>query len=208
MTKSINRSGYLEERIKSSKQLETIGAFILLDLVLVSLRNPFVTFIGVIVSILILIFAIYSYIGTKSKYLKMRARYMVFFVILALFTYYGSYGIPRGDTALMIAIGESLVTATSISAVFAGTIYEKMKEATITNKHRMPKELIDIVARLAIYPMIISIAAVFTAILALVFSSSHFLFSIILVNLTITSILLALITSVELLKEDLERQLD
>jgi hypothetical protein len=206
--KKTSHSTYISERTSFGTRLELLGILLLIDLVLLSFRNPVIISLGSIISIIIVVIALYSYLLPKNIHMKTRARYMLLFVVLSIFAYYGTHGITKGDTPLMTALGESLVTATSISAVFAGTIYEKMRALTVDHGKKLPKEVVDIVVRLAIYPMVISVIAVFTAILALVFSSSNFIFSIILINATITFVLLTLLTSVELLKEELTRQLE
>lgn len=208
-TKRIERQHeYIKERVRAGRDIEIIGAMLMLALLSLSLRNVFANVIGSLLSLFILVFAFYSYKRPRNRYIKMRAKYFFFFALLSIFAYYGSHAIPKGDITLMTSLAGALVTATSISAVFAGTIYEKMKETTLRNRKSMPEEVIDLTVRLAIYPIIISILALFASILALVFSASSFVFSIILVNVAITFVLLALITSVEFLKEDLLRQLN
>ncbi len=200
-------SNYVAERIESGRNAIIIGLALIADLVLFSIRGNLFTSLGVIASLLIVLFGIANYFRASNMYLRMRAKYIMFFIVLSIFTYLGSRTIPPNDAQVMYAIGQSLVTATSISAVFAVTIYEKLQDVTVRNKSRISRELKDIAIRLAVYPILVSVLAVFSSVLILVFSSS-FLFSIILLNITVTFILLTLITSVELLKEDLMRSLD
>ena len=172
-----------------------------------SLRNFDSEVIGAILSLLCLGLAFYNFLSVKDRYVKLRAKYIVGFVALAIVGYYSSFSIANGDVAVVRSLAGALITATSISAVFAVTIYEKVKELTLRHKTRLTKELLDISVRLATYPILVSVVAIFASVLALMFSGTNFVFSILLINTTITFVLLTLIMSVELLKEDLMREL-
>jgi hypothetical protein len=204
----IDRETYNRQRIRSGRRSIYIGFLLLLSLVFLSVRIFGSTAIGSLFTLLCLGLAAYNYIIIRDKYLKLRAQYILGFVVLSLFAYYGAFGIAYNDTVLVRSLAGALITATSISAVFAVSIYEKMKEITVKNKHELTKELKDISIRLATYPVLISVAAVFTSIFALVFSDANFIFTVFLINVTITFVLITLMMSVELLKEDLMRQLE
>ena len=172
-----------------------------------SLRSFRSTAIGVVLSLLCLGLAFYNFTAAHERFIKLRAKYIVGFVAIAIVGYYASFSIAHGDVTLIRSLASALITATSISAVFAVTIYEKVKELTLRHKRKLTDELLDISIRLATYPILVSIVALFASILALVFSDTNFIFSILLINVTITFVLLTLIMSLELLKEDLMREL-
>ncbi len=208
MTRAKTKPGnYVKERVRAGRRVEFIAALLLLSMVTLSLRSSGFSVLGIISSVLCLALAFYNFLVANDRYIRLRAKYIVGFVALAIFGYYASFSIASGDITLIRSLTGSLITATSISAVFAVTIYEKVKELTLRHRGRMTQELLDISVRLATYPILVSVVAVFASILALIFSGSNFIFSIFLVNITITFVLLALIMSVELLKEDLMREL-
>ena len=198
---------YVMERVHAGRRIEFIAVLLLLSMLFLSLRSYRFSVLGAIFSLLCLALAFYNFLVVKDRFLKLRAKYIVGFVALAIVGYYSSFSIANGDVTLIRNLSGSLITATSISAVFAVTIYEKVKELTLRHKTRLTKELLDISVRLATYPILISVVAVFASVLALVFSGSNFVFSVLLINVTITFVLLTLIMSVELLKEDLMREL-
>ncbi len=209
MAKSEKRtqSGYVKERVQAGRRIEFIAILLLLSMLFLSLRSFRSILIGAVFSLICICLAAYNFLVARDRFVKLRAKYIVAFIILAIFGYYASFGIAIGDTTLIRSLAGSLITATSISAVFAVTIYEKVKELTLRHKRRLTQELLDISVRLATYPILVSVVAVFASILALVFSGTNFIFSVFLINVTITFVLLTLMMSVELLKEDLMREL-
>lgn len=202
--KKIQRSS---EGVQHGRMLEYIAALTFVTLVLLSLRRPLATVLGVFLSLITVGVAFFSYVILKGRFLKLRARYVLLIVVLAMVAYYATFGIATGDTELLVSLSTALITATSISAVFAVTMYEKISTITIKRKNEFSQEILDINVRLATYPILISVGAVFASILALMFAHSNFRISIFLINATITAVLLTLLTSVALLKEDLLRQL-
>lgn len=204
MAKKIQRSN---EGVRSGKRLEYVAVLTFLSLVSLSMRSNITLVFGIFLSLFAIALVFYNYHALKSGFLKLRAKYAMLTVVLAVVGYYAAYSIPRGDVTLIVELTTALVTATSISAVFAVNMYEKISSITVRNKHRLSKEILDINIRLATYPILISVGAVFASILALIVANTHFTFSIFLINVTVTSVLLTLITSVALLKEDLLRQL-
>ena len=202
--KLIKRS---DEAVVSGRRLEAIVVLDMVALVLLSIRSSNEIRIGTLFAVLTICLAFYNYKRLENRFLKLRAKYALLAVVMAIIGYYASYGIVRGDTVLVTSLAQALVTATSISAVFAVAMYEKISNVTILNKNILSKEILDINIRLAIYPILISVGAVFASILALIFARSNFILSVLLINLTVTAVLLTLITSVALLKEDLLRRL-
>lgn len=198
--------GISAERRASSKRMVYVGIFLGLSLIFLSLRGRF-AYLGPVFSTIAIIITGYSYFSTKNESLKLRAKYMLLFVVLCVISYHASLGIANGNVTLLSSLGATLVEATSISAVFAGTIYEKVRSMAINSKHKLDRELIESMVRVATYPLLISIIAIFCSILSLMESINHFGLSIFLINITITFVLLTLISGVELLKEDLTRQL-
>jgi hypothetical protein len=197
------------EGVRSGRYIRYSGVFLFLSLILLSLRSGFGIVLGTLFSAISLILAFYNFILIKNnRYIKLRAEYIAWFTVFAIVGFYASYGIVTGDTMLVRSLTGSLVTATSLSAVFAVTVYEKIKDLTIKNKSRLTREILDLNIRLATYPILVSVGAVFTSILALTFSDSNFIFSIFLINVTVTAVLLTLITSVGILKEEIMRELE
>lgn len=201
------KNSYVQERVGAGRRIIFIGILLLLAMLFLSLRSLPSTAIGVILSLLCLGLAFYNFMTCQDRFIKLRAKYIVGFVALAIVGYYASFSIARGDITLIRSLGSALITATSISAVFAVTIYEKVKELTLRHQRKLTKELLDISIRLATYPILVSIVALFASILSLVFSDTNFIFSILLINITVTFVLLTLTMSLELLKEDLMREL-
>jgi len=198
----------VRQRVNSGRNIESIIALLLFSMLMLSLRNTFGIVLGTLTSLICIGIAIYNFLTSKEPFLKLRAKYIVGMVLLAIIGYYASFRIVNGDITLIRSLASALITATSISAVFAVTIYEKIKELTLKHEGRYQKDIIDISVRLATYPLLISVVAIFSAVLALVVSDTNFLFSVFLINVTITFVLATLIMSVELLKEDLMRELN
>lgn len=190
-----------------SRRVMLMAVFLLLAMIFISVRRPFYIALGVVFSILTIALPLYSLLTAEDIFVRIRIRYVLLFVVLSLTAYFATLGIANGDTALLRTIGSSLITATSIGAVFAGTIYEKVKEKTLVNRGKLSRRSIGISICIAIYPLLVSVIAVFASVMLLILASTNFIFSIFLCNATITAILVTLIMSVELLREDLARQL-
>jgi hypothetical protein len=190
-----------------SKRLMVLTVFLALAMLMVSARSPAYLVGGIFFSALAIAIPLYGVISNRDSFLKVRNRYTLLFVVLCVIAYFSTLGIANGDTTLLRTLGSALITATSISAVFAGTIYEKVREVALLYRKKMDARAIRMSIRLAIYPLLVSIIAVFSSIMLLVLSGSNFVLSVLLCNITITAILLTLLMSVELLREDLTRQL-
>jgi hypothetical protein len=197
------------EGVRSGRYIMYTGVILFLSLLFLSLRSVQGIVLGTFFAAVALLIALYNYTTIKNnRYIKLRAKYLALFAVAAVVGFYASYGIANGDITLVRSLTGALITATSISAVFAVTMYEKLKEITIKNKSSLSREILDLNIRLATYPILISVGAVFASILALTVSGSNFILSIFLINVTITAVLLTLITSVEILKEDIMRELE
>jgi hypothetical protein len=190
-----------------SGKLELMALFLLLAMLAISTQQQAYVGIGIVFSLLAMAIPAYSFLTSRDKYVRIRNRYTLFFIVLCIITYFATLTIKSSDTTLLRTLGSALITATSISAVFAGTIYERIKEISLLYKKKMDAHMIRMSIRLAIYPLLASVVAVLSSILLLILAGSNFFLTVLLCNFTITAVLVTLLMSVEILREDLTRQL-